>query len=180
MLAFVFTQIMSAWAICFIFGFYFALEAVNVDQLNAPHPLNRWRKMMFYTNSCKYSKSIDYRFKSSFLKLEHSFFASVNVEECSTTSFIYQLINSQYPFESEIYFFSYKLGHIPPLRKPKPAYKEFIAYSLWALSHLADHCREDVNRYIHSSLIINRSGRQRQRYLITKGEIHRFLLNLLQ
>lgn len=31
MLAFVFTQIMSVWTICFMFGFYFALEAVNVD-----------------------------------------------------------------------------------------------------------------------------------------------------
>ena len=31
MLTFLFTQIMSTWAICFVFGFYFALEAVNAD-----------------------------------------------------------------------------------------------------------------------------------------------------
>lgn len=69
---------------------------------------------MFDANSRKYSKLIDYRFKSSFLKLEHSFFASVNVEEYSTASLIYQLVPSQCSLESEIYFFSHKLGHIPP------------------------------------------------------------------
>lgn len=95
---------------------------------------------MFYINSRKYSKLIDYRFKSSFLKLEHSFFAAVNIEKRSTASLIYQLIPSKCPLESEIYFFSHKLGHSLPLCKLNPAYTEFMAFRFWALSRLTDHC----------------------------------------
>ncbi|MBE9100535.1 Mo-dependent nitrogenase C-terminal domain-containing protein [Vacuolonema iberomarrocanum] len=51
------------------------------------------------------------------------------------------------PFERDISLFGHTF-HIPPLCKLNPVYDELVSLRFRALSHLADDCGEDINRYI--------------------------------
>jgi len=69
------------------------------------------------------------------------------VHNPQTARFLCRTIPAQCPFERDIKFFGYKVGHIPPLCKLNPLYEQLVSLRFRALCYLVNECGEDVSAY---------------------------------
>lgn len=72
---------------------------------------------------------------------------NLKIDNPNLAHLICKIIPVQCPFERDIFLFSYKIAHIPPMCQLNPFYEQVTALRFRALCYLADECGEDVRCY---------------------------------